>query len=177
MSTWWAPRSSKPLSVSDPYRGWFDSFPLRHYFPASSVPEKSEKRGTETCSSNCDRGEQYRWNCRGHSDYLKQGSVALAQCLWRYHLCCDPNHEEIDHSCYSDGGQNCCRECSFRVLDFLGYLAHVFEPNENEKGQHGRFENCRHPDCFAFASCGRGFRNGGRSHLSQENSSCDQDKE
>lgn len=29
MSTWWAPRSSKPLSVSDPYRGWFDSFPLR----------------------------------------------------------------------------------------------------------------------------------------------------
>ncbi len=32
MSTWWAPRSSKPLSVSDPHRGWFDSFPLRHFF-------------------------------------------------------------------------------------------------------------------------------------------------
>ena len=51
MSTWWAPRSSKPLSVSDPYRGWFDSFPLRHYFPACSEPENSEEHETETYGS------------------------------------------------------------------------------------------------------------------------------
>ncbi len=33
MGTWWAPRSSKPLSASEPCRGWFDSFPLRRPFP------------------------------------------------------------------------------------------------------------------------------------------------
>jgi len=35
--SWWAPRSSKPLSVSDPYRGWFNSFPLRHFFIFSEL--------------------------------------------------------------------------------------------------------------------------------------------
>lgn len=48
MSTWWAPRSSKPLSVSDPYRGWFDSFPLRHF---SSSPMSVRGAG-ESCVCN-----------------------------------------------------------------------------------------------------------------------------